>query len=109
MSNNNNIIIPNPKKYWLGVKREFKYIIQCAKLDKWYAYSPNMFLLSYGIFWVLERKRGKTTQEKKNYLTFGGISTHNWPLVSQTSASLGLIVDTAGTNNIYCSLKLTTF
>ena len=49
MSNNNNNIISNPKKYWLGVKREFKYNIQCAKLDKWYAYSPNMFLLSYGI------------------------------------------------------------
>ena len=64
MSNNNNNIIPNLKKYWLGVKREFKYIIQCAKLDKWYAYSPNMFLLSCGI--SARKEKGENhTREKK--------------------------------------------
>ena len=107
MSNNNNIIIPNPKKYWLGVKREFKYIIQCAKLDKWYAYSPNMFLLSYDI--SARKEKGENHIREKKVFDLGGISTHNWSDVSQTSASLGLIVATARTNNIYCSFKLTTF
>ena len=71
MSNNNNNIIPNPKKYWLGVKREFKFIIQCAKLDiKWYAFSPNMFLLSHGIS-ARKGKEENHTMEKKSLWPWG--------------------------------------
>ena len=73
MSNNNNNIIPNPKKYWLGVKREFKFIIQCAKLDiKWYAFSPNMFLLSHGIS-ARKGKEENHTMEKKVFDLGGGL------------------------------------